>query len=68
VNDDRRIEYVEEWDDASELQGEFGSDRFAHLLELLEAAERPVVEFRVVSETHGIEYISTGRHDAGVVR
>jgi len=60
ANDDRRIEYVEEWDDAGELRAQFGSKRFVRLLELLEmAAERPVMEFRVISETHGLEYITT---------
>ena len=59
ANDDRRIEYVEEWDDAGELRGQFGSERFVRLLELLEiAAEPPVVEFRVISETHGLEYVT----------
>ena len=30
-----------------------------HLLELLEsAAERPVVEFRIISEKHGLEYFN----------
>jgi len=58
-NDDLRIDYVEEWDDAGELRAQFGSKRFLRLLELLEmAAERPVVEFRVISETHGLEYIT----------
>ena len=65
VNDDRRIEYVEEWGDAGDLQGEFGSERFTHLLELLEvAAEPPVVEFRIVSETHGLGYVAAARRDA----
>jgi quinol monooxygenase YgiN len=69
VNDDRRIEYVEEWDDAVDLQGELGSERFTHLLELLEtSAERPVVEFRVVSKTHGLEYVAAARYQTGVAR
>jgi hypothetical protein len=50
---------VEEWDDPCELHRQFGTERFVRLLELLEmAAERPDVEFRVVSETCGLEYIS----------
>ena len=53
------------WGDAGDLQGEFGSERFTHLLELLEvAAEPPVVEFRIVSETHGLEYVAAARRDA----
>lgn len=58
--DDRHVEYVEEWDDPLELRGQVGSERFVRLLELLEmAAERPLVEFRIISETHGIEYLTT---------
>ena len=58
--DSRRVLYVEEWDDACELYRHFGTERFRRLLELLEiAADPPDVEFRVVSETHGLEYISS---------
>jgi len=57
VDDDRKLEYVEEWEDGDELRGQFGSERFVRLFELLEtSAQRPVVEFRVISETHGLEY------------
>ena len=60
VDDERRLEYVEEWEDESELRGQFGSERFVRLFELLEAAvERPVVELRVISETHGLEYFAS---------
>jgi quinol monooxygenase YgiN len=60
ADDDRCVEYVEEWDSAEELRGQLGSDRFARLLEVLEtSAERPVLEFRVISETHGLEYIKS---------
>ena len=58
--DDRLVDYVEEWDDANELREQFGSERFLHLMRLLEtAAERPVVEFRIISATYGLEYITT---------
>jgi quinol monooxygenase YgiN len=59
ADDDQRIEYVEEWEEAGELRGQFRTERFVHLLELLEtAAERPVLEFRPIAETHGLEYIT----------
>src|SRR3974390_2612746 len=59
VNDDCRIQYVEEWENPRELREQFGSERFLRLLELLEpAAERPLVEFRVIAKTHGLEYIA----------
>ena len=58
--DSRRVLYVEEWEDACELHRQFGTERFHRLLELLEiAADPPDVEFRIVSETHGLEYISS---------
>lgn len=60
--DEREITYIEEWDDAEELHRQFGTKRFTNLLELLEmAAECPTVEFRIVSETHGLEYLTSGR-------
>jgi quinol monooxygenase YgiN len=59
VNDDCRIEYVEEWDDPRELREQFGSARFLRLLEVLEtAAEQPLVEFRIVGKTYGLDYIA----------
>ena len=60
ANDSRRVVYVEDWDDAGELRGQFGTERFHRLLELLEmAADRPDVEFRIVADTYGLEYISS---------
>jgi quinol monooxygenase YgiN len=59
ATDRRRVVYVEHWEDSRELRRQFGTARMRRLLELLEtAADRPVVEFRVVSETHGLDYIS----------
>jgi quinol monooxygenase YgiN len=59
ATDSQRIEYVEEWDTAVDLRRQLGSVRFARLLELLEMAdERPVLEFRDISETHGLEYVA----------
>ena len=65
--DDRLVDYVEEWDDAKELREQFGSERFLHLLGLLEtAAERPVVEFRIISvmplRTHIGSHIKLGEY------
>jgi quinol monooxygenase YgiN len=58
--DAQQIEYVEEWDNAEELRGQLDSERFRRLLALLEmAADRPVLEFRVVSDTHGLEFIAS---------
>ena len=58
ADETRRIEFVEERDDERELRAQFGSERLVRLFTLLETAvERPVMEFRVIAETHGLEYI-----------
>jgi quinol monooxygenase YgiN len=57
ANDSQRLGYLEEWDDPEELRQQLKSERFVHLLELLEtAAERPVLEFRIITEKYGLEY------------
>jgi quinol monooxygenase YgiN len=59
ANEARKIEYVEEWDDEGALRGQFGSERFLRLLALLETGEEcPVVEFRTISKTDGLDYIA----------
>ena len=68
ADDDRRLTYVEEWDDPGALREQFGSERFVRLLELLDAAaERPIVEFRVISEQHGLEYMTAEPDSEGAV-
>ena len=62
VKEPLRVDYVEEWDDLAGLRPELSSERFSRLLELVEmAAEAPEVEFRSISETHGIDYVATQR-------
>jgi quinol monooxygenase YgiN len=59
ATDRRDVVYIEDWDDADELRRQFGTERFHRLLELLEmAADPPVVDFRIISEIHGLEYVS----------
>jgi quinol monooxygenase YgiN len=62
VAEPQRIDYVEEWDDLAAFRPHLNCERFSRLLELIEmAAEAPEVEFRCISETHGIDYIATQR-------
>ena len=43
---------MEEWDDAGKFRKQISSDRFVHLLVVLEmSTARPVVKFRVISHT-----------------
>ena len=62
VNQPGRVDYVEEWDDLAGLRPQLSGERFSRLLEVVEmAAEAPEVEFRCISETHGMDYIATQR-------
>jgi quinol monooxygenase YgiN len=62
ANQPLRVDYVEEWDDQAGLRPQLSSERFSRLLEVVEmAAEAPEVEFRCISETHGMDYIATQR-------
>jgi quinol monooxygenase YgiN len=54
--------YREDWDDVAALEQEVKTDRFLQLLALMEASpEAPVMEFRVVTETRGLEYVAAVR-------
>jgi len=69
VNDERRVTCVEQWADGDQRRGRFGTERFTRLMALPEAAaERPVVEFRVISETHGLECVAIAMNATGAVR
>jgi quinol monooxygenase YgiN len=62
INAPRHVDYIEEWDVPTDLHQQLSSERFSRLLELIEmAAEPPEIEFRTISETHGIDYVITQR-------
>ena len=62
VNEPLRIDYVEEWDELVGLRQQLSGERFSRLLELVEmAAEAPEVEFRSITETHGVDYVTAQR-------
>jgi quinol monooxygenase YgiN len=50
--------YAEDWPERAALEAHLRSDRFSQLLALLETAvDPPLVEFRVVTETLGLDYV-----------
>ena len=60
--------YCEEWQDLEELERYMQTDRFARMLAIVEtAAQPPLIEFRVVSETRGLEYVASVRGVSGEV-
>jgi quinol monooxygenase YgiN len=53
------ISYLEEWPRDQDIQERIRSGPFRHLLALMEAApSAPSIEFRIVTEVHGLEYVA----------
>lgn len=58
--------YCEDWSDAKALANELRTDRFSQLLALVEtSAQPPIIEFRWISETRGLDYVAATRETAG---
>lgn len=56
------ISYVEEWPRTEDLENRIRASRFGQVLALMEAAPAPpTIEFRVVSEVRGLEYVASIR-------
>ena len=62
-SDPRRLYYSEAWDTEENLRSMLRSERFTHLVELMElAAEPPSLAFWSISETQGVEFAWQARH------
>ena len=62
IDDAGVLWYSEEWEDLEDLEGYMRTNAFARMLALLEAAvQPPLMEFRVISETRGLEYVAAVR-------
>ena len=58
--------YVEEWAELAQLEEQIRSRRFGRLLAVMETApKQPVLEVRSISETRGLDYISSLRLGSG---
>jgi hypothetical protein len=54
--------YSEDWQEVGALEAQLRTRRFSHLLALLENAPvTPLLEFRVVSEIRGLDYLAVVR-------
>jgi quinol monooxygenase YgiN len=62
IDDAGVLWYSEEWEDRDDLEEHMRTNAFARMLALLETAvQPPLMEFRVVSETRGLEYVAAVR-------
>ena len=56
------LTYVEEWASPAQMEEQIRSRRFGRLLAVMETApKKPLLEVRSMSETRGLDYISTIR-------
>lgn len=54
--------YVEDWADREQLERRIRTERFAELLELMEACPvAPSLELRFVSDVRGLDYVASVR-------
>jgi quinol monooxygenase YgiN len=54
--------YCEDWQDERALEEELRSEHFSQLLALMETSTTPpVLEFRTIAATRGLDYVSTVR-------
>lgn len=66
-SDPRHLYYSEAWDAEENLRSMLRSERFTHLMELMElAAEPPSLAFWSISETQGLEFAWQARQDQSV--
>ena len=62
IDDAGALWYCEEWQDRDQLEDYMRTSQFARLLALVEtSADSPLLEFRLVSETWGLEYVAAVR-------
>lgn len=62
ADDTNTVCYEEQWQSREDLEEQIRSPRYTHLLALMESAtERPLLEFRFISEIRGLEYVAAVR-------
>lgn len=62
TEDPNTLVYVEEWPDRERLERRIRSERFGALLAVMEnCPAAPVLEFRFLSETRGLDYVADVR-------
>ena len=62
IDDAGALWYCEEWQDRNHLEDYMRTNQFARLLALVETgASSPLLEFRIVSEIRGLDYVASVR-------
>ena len=62
LDEQNAVCYTEDWSSTEALEANIRSDRFSSLLALMEtAAEPPTLEFRLVDDLRGLDYVAEVR-------
>jgi hypothetical protein len=65
---DLTLHHMEEWDTEADIRYWLRSEAFRDLLEMVEAARNPSVQFDFVTTTRGLDYVAEVRGDFGTYR
>jgi quinol monooxygenase YgiN len=65
VDPDSTVRYAEEWSTEKDMRRRVRSDGFTSVLAVVEAAQKPLVQFDFVTTTRGLDYVAEVRADAG---
>lgn len=62
---DLTLHHVEEWDSEANMRRRVRSEEFTALLEMIEGAREPYVQFDFVTEVRGLDYVAEVRGEFG---
>ena len=65
---DLTLHHLEDWETEADMRQRVRSEAFTSLLEMVEAARDPRVQFDFVATTRGLDYVAEVRGDFGSVR
>jgi quinol monooxygenase YgiN len=63
---DLTVRYVEDWATEADMRRRVRSERFTHLLAVVESAKEPQVQFDFVTSTRGLDYVAQVRDTASM--
>ena len=65
IDADLMLHHIEDWDTEADMRRRIRSEEFRSLLEMVEAAREPRVQFDFVATTRGLDYVAEVRGEFG---
>jgi hypothetical protein len=65
IDRDLTLHHIEEWETEADMRRRVRSEEFTSLLELVEVAREPRVQFDFVAAPRGLDYVAEVRGDFG---